>query len=604
MMRGPHPTLDQVTERITTRSAVSRRAYLDHIEEAASRGSARKSLSCGNLAHGFAGSPEDRASIKQGDAMNIGIITSFNEMLSAHAPYRNYPDLIKVFAREVGATAQVASGVPAMCDGVTQGQDGMELSLFSRDTIALSTAVGLSHAMFEGVLLLGICDKIVPGLLMGALRFGHLPTILVPGGPMPTGLSHKEKLKVRQRHAQGQASDEALLEAEAATYHTVGTCTFYGTANSNQMMMEAMGLHVPCSSFAPPKTRLRQELTRAAVHRIASIGRDGPDYRPLGRCVDEKAIVNAIVILLATGGSTNHTIHLPAIARCAGIEINWDDFSDLSAVVPLLARIYPNGSDDVNGFQAAGGPGFIIGQLLDGGLLHEDVLTVSPEGMRGYAVEAVLEDDVLRWNPAGESRSLAVARPIDSPFQNEGGLKVLSGNLGRSIMKTSSVDEEFWTTEADALVFDHQDDALAALTGSAFGGDAIVVVRFQGPQANGMPELHKLTPILGALQDRGHRVALVTDGRMSGASGKVPAAIHVTPEAAAGGPLARVRVGDRIRVCARTGTLEVLDSQGDFESRTPDEAQLSHAGCGRELFGLFRKASPSPESGASPLLDW
>ncbi|MGF7152207.1 phosphogluconate dehydratase [Sphingomonas zeicaulis] len=598
-MKALHPTVAAVTDRIASRSAKSRSDYLAAIVEQPRR--PRRGLSCGNLAHGFAASGIDKERIKGGGAPNIGIITSYNDVLSAHTPYRWFPDIIKQAARENGATAQVAAGVPAMCDGVTQGQPGMELSLFSRDTIAMATAVGLSHAMFDGVLLLGICDKIVPGLLMGALRFGNLPTILIPGGPMPTGLSHKEKVAVRQRYAQGTATDAELLEAESLTYHTEGTCSFYGTANSNQMMMEAMGLHVPAAAFIPPGSELRKALTRVAVDRIVALAQDADGERALGRCVDEKAIVNAMVVLLASGGSTNHTIHLPAIARSAGILIDWDDFDALSGVVPLLARIYPNGTVDINGFQAAGGPGFLIGELLRGGLLHPDITTVWGK-FTDYATEPSLKEGALHWHAVVESRGAEVARPIEKSFQPDGGLKLLHGNLGRAVIKTSAVEETYWTVEAEAMVFDDQDDALRALSAGALARDCIVVVRFQGPRANGMPELHKLTPILGALQDQGHRVALLTDGRMSGASGKVPAAIHLIPEAIAGGPLAYVENGDRIRICARTGTIQLLVADDVLAARPEAIPAAAPWGCGRELFDAFRHICPNAEEGASPLL--
>jgi phosphogluconate dehydratase len=594
-----HKIVADVTGRVVERSAPTRQAYLEMIADQPER--PRKGLSCGNLAHGFAAAEVDKDWIKANSRPNIGIITSYNDVLSAHAPYRYFPDLIKKAAREAGATAQVAAGVPAMCDGVTQGQLGMELSLFSRDTIALATAVGLSHAMFDGVLLLGICDKIVPGLLMGALRFGHLPTILVPGGPMPTGLSHKEKIAVRERYAQGLVGEEELLEAESATYHSEGTCSFYGTANSNQMMMEAMGLHVPGASFIPPGTELRKELTRAAVTRVVEMDRDGRDFRPLAECVDEKAIINAMVVLLATGGSTNHTIHLPAIARCAGIWIDWDDFEALSAVVPLLARIYPNGPADVNAFQAAGGPALIISELLQAGLLHADIKTIWRD-FAAYSRRPVLSEGALAWEAVDPTGAAAVARSFHDPFQADGGLKVLRGNLGRAIIKTSAVDESHWTLEASALVFDDQDDALRALTAESFRDDAVIVVRFQGPSANGMPELHKLTPILGVLQDRGHRVALLTDGRMSGASGKIPAAIHVTPEAASSGPLALVETGDTIHICARRGLIELLLPQDEIGRRFAAVQRRPLRGCGRELFGSFRRGCEDAEQGASSIL--
>jgi len=597
-----HPVIAKVTDRIVARSAKRRRAYLDLIERGREAGTNRDQLSCGNLANGFAASGEDKPAIRTGQAMNIGIVTAYNDMLSAHQPYGRYPEQIKIAAREVGATAQVAGGVPAMCDGVTQGQSGMELSLFSRDTIALSTAVSLSHAMFEGVALLGICDQIVPGLLMGALRFGHLPTILIPAGPMPSGLANKEKVRIRQLYAEGKVGRDELLESESASYHGAGTCTFYGTANSNQMMMEVMGLHMPCASFVNPGTKLRSELTRAATHRLTSIGWDGDDYRPLGHCVDEKAIVNAIIGLMATGGSTNHAIHLPAIARAAGISIDWTDFAEISDVVPLLARVYPNGSGDVNHFHAAGGMSFIIRELLDNGLLHRDILTVARGDLTDYGKEPVLEDEALQWRDVPVSRDENMLRPVSNPFSADGGMRLLAGNLGRCVMKVSAVDPALWTIEAPAAVFHTQDDVLRAFKAGELERDVVVVVRFQGPKANGMPELHKLTPALGVLQDRGFKVALVTDGRMSGASGKVPAAIHLSPEALGGGAIARLRDGDMVRVCAQQGVIEALVDAAEWDARDMPPAPPAPYDTGRELFALFRHHSDLAEQGASPLL--
>ena len=599
-MNDLHPAIARVTNRIVERSRPTRAAYLDLIDRQREAGTNRSALSCGNLAHAFAAAEDDKPAIRAGRAMNIGIVTSYNDMLSAHQPYGRYPEQIKLFARERGATAQVAGGVPAMCDGVTQGQAGMELSLFSRDTIALSTAVALSHAMFEGVLLLGICDKIVPGLLIGALRFGHLPTILVPGGPMGSGIPNKEKARIRQLYAEGKASKEELLEAESASYHSPGTCTFYGTANSNQMMMEVMGLHVPNAAFANPGTKLRQELTRAAVHRVTEIGWSGNDYRPLGRAVDERAIVNACVGLMATGGSTNHAIHLPAIARAAGIVIDWQDFEEISEAVPLLARVYPNGSGDVNDFREAGGMPFVIRELLDAGLLHGEVMTVSANGMADYCSEPSFTE-ALEWTPApAQTRDPTMLRPVADPFQPTGGMKLLAGNLGRAVIKTSAVDPDRRIIEAPARVFDDQDQVLAAFKAGELERDVIVIVRFQGPAANGMPELHKLTPALGVLQDRGFRVALVTDGRMSGASGKVPAAIHLYPEALHGGPISRVADGDLVRIDAEAGTIAVLTP--GFLDRPEVTAPPAQTGLGRELFRLFQGASDDAERGASPLL--
>jgi len=595
-----HPTIAAVTDRIITRSRPGRTAYLDLIAREAAGGLRRDVLSCGNLAHGFAASGEDKSAIRQARAPNLAIVTAYNDMLSAHQPYGRYPEAMKLFAREAGATAQVAGGVPAMCDGVTQGQVSMELSLFSRDTIALSTTVALSHGMFDGAALLGICDKIVPGLLIGALRFGHLPVVLVPAGPMPSGLPNKEKQRIRQLYAEGKVGREELLETESASYHSPGTCTFYGTANSNQMMMEVMGLHIPGAAFVNPGTKLRTELTRAAVHRLAAIGQGGSDYRPLGACVDERAIVNAAVGLLATGGSTNHAIHLPAIGRAAGIVIDWADIDELSGAVPLIARVYPNGTGDVNHFQAAGGIAFTIRTLLDAGLLHDDILTVAGDSLGDYAREPVMDGDTLVWRDAPvASLDLDMLRPASAPFAPDGGMRLVTGNLGRATFKTSAVAPERWTIEAGCRVFADQNEVVAAFKAGELDRNVVVVVRFQGPRANGMPELHKLTPPLGVLQDKGFRVALVTDGRMSGASGKVPAAIHVTPEAEVGGPLSRVRDGDVIRLCGVTGTLEVL---ADLAARDPAPPPPASHGTGRELFAFMRAGSDDAERGASAML--
>ncbi len=599
-MTSLHAAVERVTQRIIDKSKDSRRRYLELIEREAEKFPGRSALSCSNLAHGFAAALEDKPAIKSGRGPNLAIVTAYNDMLSAHQPYARYPEAMKLYAREVGATAQVAGGVPAMCDGVTQGQDGMELSLFSRDTIALSTAVAMSHAMFDGMALLGICDKIVPGLVIGALRFGHLPAIFVPSGPMPSGLANKEKQKVRQLYAEGKATRADLLESESASYHSPGTCTFYGTANSNQMMMEMMGLHVPGSAFVPPNTPLRSALTRKAVHRLTEIGRESNDYRPMGRVVDEKAIVNACVGLLATGGSTNHAIHIPAMARAAGIRIDWQDIDELSAAVPLIARVYPNGGADVNHFHAAGGMGYVVRELLDAGLAHADVLTVAEGGMRAYAHEPALEGDGLVWTPAPEQPGDPdILAPAAAPFKPDGGMRLVKGNLGRATFKTSAVDKERWTIEAPCRVFSTQEEVQIAFKAGEFNGDVIVVVRFQGPRANGMPELHKLTPPLGVLQDRGHKVALVTDGRMSGASGKVPAAIHVTPEALAGGAIGYLRDGDRVRLCAETGTLEVLE---DISDRQPAPAPQAEMGMGRELFAMLRRHADGAEEGGSAML--
>jgi phosphogluconate dehydratase len=598
-----HFTIEAVTARIMERSKPGRRAYLDLIAKQRDAGVNRPVLSCGNLAHGFAASGEDKASIRDGKAMNIGIISAYNDMLSAHQPYGRYPEQMKIFAREVGATAQVAGSTPAMCDGVTQGQDSMELSLFSRDVIAMATAVGLSHGMFESVAMLGICDKIVPGLLIGALRFGHLPTILVPAGPMPSGLANKEKQRVRQLYAEGKVGRAELLEAEAASYHSAGTCTFYGTANSNQMMMEVMGLHIPGSAFINPGTKLRTELTRAAVHRLSKIGWDGDDYRPLGLCVDEKAVVNACVGLLATGGSTNHALHIPAIARAAGIIIDWEDLDQLSSAVPLIARVYPNGSGDVNHFHAAGGMGYVIRELIDAGLLHRDIMTVAGNDLADYGREPMLEDDQLVWRDApAVTADDTMLRPPSAPFSPDGGMRLVTGNLGRATFKTSAVDPARWTIEAPVRVFHDQNDALAAFKAGELDRDVIVVIRFQGPVANGMPELHKLTPPLGVLQDKGFNVALVTDGRMSGASGKVPAAIHLSPEGARGGAIAKLQDGDIIRLCANTGTLSVLVDADIWAARAPAPTPARHVGTGRELFALMQAGADEAEKGGSAML--
>ena len=588
----------RVTDRIVERSKPTRRRYLDLMAEQAERGISRPRLSCGNFAHGFAGSGEDQDRIRAIAGPNIAIVTAYNDMLSAHAPYGAFPPQMKLYAREAGATAQVAGGVPAMCDGVTQGQDGMDLSLFSRDVIALSTAVALSHGMFEAVALLGICDKIVPGLLIGALRFGHLPTLLVPGGPMPSGLPNKEKQRVRQLYAEGKVGRDELLEAEAKSYHTSGTCTFYGTANSNQMMMELMGLHVPNAAFVNPQDPLRKALTRAAVHRLTELGRER--RRPLAEVVDEKAIVNAAVGLLATGGSTNHAIHLPAIARAAGIVLDWEDLDDLSRAVPLLTRIYPNGSHDVNDFHFAGGIAFLTRTLLDAQLLHGDVVTAGAEELAAWTGNPALEGEELVWKEVGESLNPDMLRPVSEPFRTDGGMRLVEGNLGRAIMKTSAVDPERWTIEAPARIYSNQGEVLEAFKSGELDRDVVVVVRFQGPRANGMPELHKLTPALGVVQDRGHRVALVTDGRMSGASGKVPGAIHVSPEALGGGPLSRLRDGDVVRLSAEEGVLEAVGV--DLAGRAPANSPPPPVGTGRELFAMMRAHADEAERGASAML--
>ena len=601
-MTDIHPQVAAVTDRIIERSKGRRSAYLTLIQRERDDSIKRPTLGCANLAHGYAGTDEDRDAMRANVGMNIGIVTAYNDMLSAHAPYYRYPEQMKLWAREIGATAQVAGGVPAMCDGVTQGYAGMELSLFSRDTIALSAAIGLSHGMFEGAALLGICDKIVPGLLIGALRFGHLPMVLIPSGPMRSGLANKAKAAVRESYAEGKASREELLDAEIAAYHGKGTCTFYGTANSNQMMAEAMGLHMPGAAFVNPGTKLRQELSRAAVHRLAAIGWDGNDYRPIGHCVDEKAVVNAAVALLATGGSTNHLIHLPAIARAAGIVIDWEDFDRLSGVVPLIARVYPNGSADVNQFEDAGGPPFVIRELLKGGLLHPDILTVAGE-FAGYGRKPSIDDDRLTWRDLPDAPGDdAIVRMIDAPFSPEGGFRILAGNLGRACIKVSAVDRDRWTIEAPCRVFSDQTQVQAAFKTGELDRDVVVVVRFQGPRANGMPELHKLTPPLGVLQNRGFRVALVTDGRMSGASGKVPCAIHLSPEALAVGAIAKLRNGDIVRLDAEAGTLDAIVDAVEWAARAPAEAPSPATGTGRELFAMFRAGCSTAEEGGSAML--
>ncbi len=591
-------TIATVTERIVERSRHTRRRYLDLMREQKERGISRPRLSCGNFAHGFAAAGEDKSAISHLSGPNIGIVTAYNDMLSAHQPYGRYPEQMKIFAREVGATAQVAGGVPAMCDGVTQGQAGMDLSLFSRDVIAMGTAIALSHGMFDAAALLGICDKIVPGLLIGALRFGHLPVLLVPGGPMPSGLPNKEKQRIRQLYAEGKVGKEELLKAESRSYHAPGTCTFYGTANSNQMMMELMGLHIPNAAFINPGTELRQALTRAAVHRLAELAKDGE--RTLSEVIDEKSIVNAAVGLVATGGSTNHFIHLPAIARAAGIVIDWQDFAELSSVVPLLARIYPNGSKDVNDFQDAGGIAFVTYTLSSEGLIHTDTVTAGADSMDAWIGNPELHGDELIWKSAEESADIDMLRPVSDPFLPDGGMRLVQGNLGRAIFKTSAVDSERWLVEAPARCFSDQNEVLEAFKAGELDRDMAVIVRFQGPRANGMPELHKLTPTLGVLQDRGHRVALITDGRMSGASGKVPAAIHVSPEALPDGPLARVRDGDVIRLDANNGQLEAVGV--DLASRAPANSPPPPVGTGRELFALMRVHASEAEDGASAML--
>jgi phosphogluconate dehydratase len=598
-----HPVVAEVTARVTERSRTERTAYLQRLEAAAERGPARGRLACANLAHGFAASnPTDKAALRGTVKPNVAIVSAYNDMLSAHQPFESFPAQLKKAVLRSGGIAQFAGGVPAMCDGITQGREGMQLSLFSRDVIAMSTAIALSHDMFDATLMLGVCDKIVPGMLIGALSFGHLPAVFVPAGPMTSGLPNDEKAKIRQRYAAGEIGREELLEAESASYHSAGTCTFYGTANSNQMLMEVMGLHLPGASFVNPGTPLRAALTDAAAARATAMTAWGEEFTPVGKIVDEKAIVNGCVALLATGGSTNHTLHLVAIARAAGITLTWDDLSDLSAVVPLMARVYPNGKADVNHFHAAGGLGFTVHSLLKAGLLHDDVHTVAGHGLWRYTTEARLDGSGVTWEEGTKhSHDTDVLRGADDPFAPDGGLRMLDGNLGRSVIKTSAVKPEHRQVKAPAKVFDDQADFLQAFQdGLLDDGDFVAVIRFQGPAANGMPELHKLTPALGVLQDRGQRVAIVTDGRMSGASGKVPSAIHLTPEAAVGGPLARVRDGDLVTLDADAGVLELHVAPYDLEARTadvPDDTRVF--GTGRELFSSFRAAVGPADQGAS-----
>jgi phosphogluconate dehydratase len=562
-------------------------------------------MACSNLAHVIAASDaSEKKRIVERRGAHVGIVTAYNDMLSAHQPFARFPPRIKIALHEVGATAQVAAGVPAMCDGVTQGREGMELSLFSRDVIALSTAIGLSHDVFDATLCLGVCDKIVPGLLIGALSFGHLPTVFVPAGPMPSGLPNREKAAVRQRYAAGEVGRAELLEAESAAYHAPGTCTFYGTANSNQMFLEVMGLMIPGGAFANPGTPLRDALTVAAAQRVAQITASGDQYTPLGEVVDERCILNAAVGLLATGGSTNHTIHLPAIARAAGILLDWDDLDELSSVIPLLARVYPNGSADVNDFDAAGGLPFVIGELLAAGLLHADVKTIADGGLEAYSRPARLENGALTWGERiRESAARDIVRPVDEPFEQHSGMRLVRGNLGRAIVKTSAIRPELRRVEAPAIVFDEQSEFAEAFAAGKLERDFVAVLRFQGPRANGMPELHQMMPPLGLLQDRGHRVALVTDGRLSGASGKVPAAIHVCPEALADGPLSLVRTGDRIVLDPEQGLLEACVEAEEWKQRVAAVPALGahHSGLGRELFGGFRALVTSAEQGASSL---
>ncbi|WP_434929805.1 phosphogluconate dehydratase [Shewanella sp. HL-SH5] len=597
-----HSVVQSVTDRIIERSKNSRKGYLAALEDAKAKGVHRSALSCGNLAHGFAAcKPADKDALRQLTKANIGIVTSFNDMLSAHQPYEDYPKLLKQACEEVGSVAQVAAGVPAMCDGVTQGQPGMELSLLSREVIAMATAVGLSHNMFDGALLLGICDKIVPGLLIGALSFGHLPMMFVPAGPMKSGIPNKEKARIRQKFAQGLIGREELLAAESASYHSAGTCTFYGTANSNQLMLEIMGLQLPGSSFVNPDDPLREALNKMAAKQVCRLTEMGTQYTPIGEVVCEKSVVNGIVGILATGGSTNLTMHIVAAARAAGIIVNWDDFSDLSDAVPLLARVYPNGHADINHFHAAGGMALLVKELLDGGLLHEDVNTVAGFGLRKYTQEPKLIDGQLLWvDGISESLDKEVLTHLATPFQPNGGLKLLKGNLGRAVIKVSAVPDKNRIIEGPAIVINDQNDIDALFKAGALDRDCVVVVKGQGPKANGMPELHKLTPFLGSLQDKGFKVALVTDGRMSGASGKVPAAIHLTPEALDGGMIAKVQDGDLIRVNANTGELTLLVDEAVLNARKSSVVDLHHSsyGMGRELFGALRRTLSSPETGA------
>lgn len=600
-----HPVIQQVTDRIIARSEKSRAIYLARLDQARYRGPHRGALNCGNLAHGFAAcSAQEKSDLRSLTKANIGIISSYNDMLSAHQPYEHYPAIIKQAIADVGSVAQFAGGVPAMCDGVTQGQPGMELSLLSRDVIAMSAAVGLSHNMFDGGLMLGICDKIVPGLLLAALSFGHLPFVFVPAGPMPSGIPNKEKARVRQLYAEGKVGKDELLDSESASYHSAGTCTFYGTANSNQLVVEMMGLHLPGSSFVNPGTPLRDELTKAAARQVTRLTDLGTDYLPIGHLVDAKAIVNGLVGLLATGGSTNHTMHLVAVARAAGYIVNWDDFADLSNATPLLTRIYPNGQADINHFHDAGGMALLIRELLDAGLVHEDVQTIAGPGLRRYTQVPVLQDGQLVWvdGPTVSGDDTVIAS-VSKPFKEHGGLQVLSGNVGRGVIKTSALRAGTEVVKAPAVVFSSQHELDAAFKAGELDKDCVVVVRFQGPKACGMPELHKLTPPLGVLQDRGFKVALVTDGRMSGASGKVPAAIHVTPEAVDGGVIAKIQTGDMILVDGEQGILQLFVSDEELAARPLATYDLSESyyGMGREIFGAMRTVLTGAEQGACSL---
>ncbi|HAQ50212.1 MAG TPA: phosphogluconate dehydratase [Gammaproteobacteria bacterium] len=598
-----HPVLQSVTNDVIARSQTSRQRYLTRLDEALEKGKHRGVLGCGNLAHGFAAcSAQEKTDLAGEKKDNIAIISAYNDMLSAHEPFRTFPDIIKEAARQAGGVAQFAGGVPAMCDGVTQGQPGMELSLFSRDIIAMSTAIGLSHNMFDGALYLGVCDKIVPGLLIGALSFGHLPAVFVPAGPMPSGLPNKEKVRIRQLYAEGKIGRDELLKAESASYHSAGTCTFYGTANSNQMMVEMMGLHLPGSSFINPYTPLRDELTREATRQVLKLTAQHDDFRPIGHVIDEKAILNALIGLLATGGSTNHTIHLIAIARAAGVIINWDDFDRLSRIIPLVTRIYPNGQADINHFQAAGGVGLLVKELTQHGLLHADVLTIAQQrGMASYTQEPKLDEGKLVWEACPDtSLDSEVIGSVKAPFSKSGGLHLIKGNLGRGVSKISAVAEEHQVVQAPAMVFTDQDDVVAAFKRGELEKDVIVVLCYQGPKSNGMPELHKLTPPLGVLQDKGFKVALVTDGRMSGASGKVPSAIHMCPECADGSVLNLVQDGDMIHLDTQKGELNVLVDEAVLSARSPRQLTTTdhQYGMGRELFANFRSQVSSAETGA------
>jgi phosphogluconate dehydratase len=596
-----------ITERIIARSTTTRASYLAKITAAKSTTVHRASLSCGNLAHGFAAcGKEDKQTIKGLNHSDIAITSAYNDMLSAHQPYQTYPDIIKAAIKETGGIAQFAGGVPAMCDGVTQGQPGMDLSLMSRDVIAMAAAVGLSHNMFDGSLMLGICDKIVPGLLIASMTFGHLPTVFIPAGPMPSGIPNKEKARVRQQYAKGEVDEVALLEAESASYHSAGTCTFFGTANSNQLVVEVMGLHLPGASFVAPNTPLREELTKAAARQVTRLTQQSGNYMPVGEMIDERSIVNAIVALLATGGSTNLTMHIIAFARAAGIIINFQDFNDLSQVVPLITKIYPNGQADINHFQEAGGMALLFKELIAAGLVHEDVETICGRGLTHYTQTPVLDNGQLKWvDGVDESGDKDVIATVAQPFKADGGLKTLKGNLGTSVLKTSSLRDGSYVIEAPAVVFEDQHELQTAFDAGELEKDFIAVVRFQGPKARGMPELHKLTPPLGVLQDKGFKVALVTDGRMSGASGKVPAAIHLCPEALDGGLIAKVKTGDMINLDGETGELTLLIDEQELAARDNALFQVNghHQGMGREIFGFMRRNLSSAETGACSLFD-